>query len=203
MFKNILFVALFSFAALLQAADKGYETLSPAQPVKNPEKIEVIEFFWYGCPHCYNLEPYVVKWLEKKPENVEFIRQPAAFSKLWADHAKAYLVADALKVVDKVHAELFEAIQNKKDLRTEDELAAFFVAHGVDKAKFHEAFNSFFVNSELGKAKVKPARYGLTGVPALVVNGKYKITGKLAGSHENMIKVLEQLIAEESKALAK
>ena len=204
MFKNIVFIFLFSFAALLQAEEKAYEVLSPAQPVENPDKIEVIEFFWYGCPHCYNLEPYINKWLAKKPENVEFIRQPAAFSKLWADHAKAYIVANALGVVDKVHADFFDAIQNqKKELQTEDELAAFFVAHGVDEAKFRETFNSFFVNSELGKAKTKPARYGLTGVPVLVVNGKYKITGRLAGSHENMVKVLEELIAQESKATGK
>lgn len=76
MLKNILFIFLFSFAALVHAEGKGYETLSPAQPVQNPAKVEVIEFFWYGCPHCYNLEPYVNKWLATKPKNVEFIRQP-------------------------------------------------------------------------------------------------------------------------------
>ena len=205
MLKNIFFVFLFSFSALLHAEEKGYDTLSPAQPVKNPAKVEVIEFFWYGCPHCYNLEPYLNKWLENKPANVEFIRQPAAFSKVWADHAKAYYVAETLGVVDKLHGDLFEVIQKnpKTSLRTDEQLLAFFTAKGVDKAKVEEAIGSFMVDTKVRQSKVTPARYGLTGVPALIVNGKYKITGRLAGSHENMITVLEKLIAEESKALSK
>ncbi|NOQ36914.1 MAG: thioredoxin domain-containing protein [Methylococcaceae bacterium] len=205
MLKNIFFVFLFSFSALLHAEEKGYDTLSPPQPVKNPAKVEVIEFFWYGCPHCYNLEPYLNKWLENKPANVEFIRQPAAFSKVWADHAKAYYVAETLGVVDKLHGDLFEVIQKdpQKSLRTDEQLLAFFTAKGVDKAKVEEAIGSFMVDTKVRQAKVTPARYGLTGVPALIVNGKYKITGRLAGSHENMITVLEKLIAEETKAANK
>lgn len=205
MLKNIFFVFLFSLTTLVHAEEKGYDTLSPAQPVANPAKVEVIEFFWYGCPHCYNLEPYVNKWLENKPENVEFIRQPAAFSQLWADHAKVYYVAEALGIVDKVHGDIFELVQKnqQKNLRTEAQLLDFFTKHGVEAAKVQEAFNSFAVDNKVRKAKVTPARYGLTGVPALIVNGKYKITGKLAGSHENMITILEQLIAQESKAASK
>ncbi|MDQ7090651.1 MAG: thiol:disulfide interchange protein DsbA/DsbL [Methylococcales bacterium] len=199
MFKTIFFIMLFSFTTLLQAEDKGYEILSPAQPVTNPSKIEVIEFFWYGCPHCYSLEPYINKWLATKPENVDYIRQPAAFNQQWEDHAKAYFVAETLGVVDTVHADFFDEIQNqKKKLQTEEQLAGFFIAHGVDKAKFHEIFNSFIVDKKVRQAKVLPARYGLTGVPALIVNGKYKISAKSAKGQENMIKVLDALIMEET-----
>lgn len=197
----ILLALLFSCSSLLRAEATGYETLSPVQPTQHPDKIEVIEFFWYGCPHCYSFEPELAKWLKAMPKNVEFIRQPAVFSELWGKHAKAYFVAEALGVVDKVHAELFDAIQNKKEkLETEEELAKFFVAHGVKEAQFHETFNSFAVDSKMRQAPAIASRYGITGVPAIIINGKYLTTGPLAGTHEKMIEVMNTLIKQESAA---
>jgi thiol:disulfide interchange protein DsbA len=179
----------------------GYETLDTPQPTQNPDKVEVIEFFWYGCPHCYDFEPILESWVKKLPANVDFIRQPAAFSDLWAKHAKAFYVAQALGVLDQVHAGLFDALQNKhQKLETEDQLAAFFTAHGVKEADFHEAYNSFLVDTKVRQAAVTPARYGVTGVPVLIVNGKYKVDGKSAGSHEKMIEVVNQLIKKEAAA---
>lgn len=200
MLKKITLLALFCFAGLLRA-EEGYETLSPAQPVQNPAKIEVIEFFWYGCPHCYSLEPSMAAWLKTKPDNVEFIRQPAIFSDLWGKHAKAYFTADALGIVEKVHADLFDAIQNKRQkLTSEDELAKFFVAHGVKDEDFRATYNSFMVDAKMRQAETMAARYGITGVPALVVNGKYRVTATTAKSQENMINVTNQLIKQESQA---
>ncbi|MEC4748825.1 thiol:disulfide interchange protein DsbA/DsbL [Methylomicrobium sp. Wu6] len=179
----------------------GYETLATPQPTQNPDKIEVIEFFWYGCPHCYDFEPILESWVKKMPVNVDFIRQPAAFSDLWAKHAKAFYVAQALGVLDKVHADFFDALQNKhQKLETEEQLGAFFAAHGVKEADFHDAYNSFLVDTKVRQAAVTPARYGVTGVPVLIVNGKYKVDGKSAGSHEKMIEVMNQLIKKESAA---
>jgi thiol:disulfide interchange protein DsbA len=201
MLKTFIIFFIFSFTSLTQAESVGYETLSPAQPTQNQDKIEIIEFFWYGCPHCYSLEPSMEKWLKTKPANVEFIRQPAIFSKLWGKHAKAYFVAEALDVVDKVHADFFDAIQNKKQkLTSEDQLAEFFVAHGVDEAKFRAAFNSFLIDAKIRQAQAMAPRYGITGVPAIIINGKYKTSGPLAGSHDNMIKVMNQLIQQESQS---
>ncbi len=201
MLKKLIFLLLISLSTLSQAESSGYETLSPAQPTQNQDKIEIIEFFWYGCPHCYTFEPVLEKWLKTKPDNVEFIRQPAIFSDLWGKHAKAYLVAEALGVVDKVHADFFDAIQNKKQkLSSEDQLAKFFVAHGVDETEFRNTFNSFLIDAKLRQAKAMAPRYGITGVPAIVINGKYKTNGPLAGSHEDMIKVMNQLIQQESQA---
>lgn len=200
MLKKIVFFLFLSFTAVSQAESLGYETLSPAQPTQNQDKIEIIEFFWYGCPHCYSLEPAMDEWLKTKPDNVDFIRQPAVFSSLWGKHAKAYFVAEALGVVDKVHADFFDAIQNKKQkLTSEDQLAKFFVAHGVDETEFRNTFNSFLIDAKLRQAKAMAPRYGITGVPALIINGKYKTNGPLAKSHENMIKVLNQLIKQESE----
>ena len=197
----ILLVSLFSGSFLLKAepATVGYETLSPAQPTQNPAKIEVIEFFWYGCPHCYSFEPLLEKWAKNLPKNVEFIRQPAAFNELWGKHAKAYYTAEALGDVDKVHADLFDAIQNKKEsLDTEATLSKFFVAHGVSESQFKEAYNSFVVDTKMRQAPLMAARYGITGVPAVIIYGKYKTNSTLAGSHEKMIEVINQLIKQES-----
>lgn len=192
-------VLLLVFSALLRAESTGYETLSPAQPTHDPNKIEVIEFFWYGCPHCYSFEPALEAWVKNKPKNVEFIRQPAVFSELWGKHAKAYFTAEALGVVDKVHADFFDAIQNKKEhLETEEQLAKFFAAHGVSEADFHNAYTSFLVDAKVRQASATAGRYGITGVPAIIINGKYKTNGPLAGSQEKMIDVMNQLIQKES-----
>lgn len=179
----------------------GYETLAAPQPTLNPDKVEVIEFFWYGCPHCYDFEPILESWVKKMPANVDFIRQPAAFSEQWARHAKAFYVAQALGVLDKVHADFFDTLQNKQQkLDTEEQLTAFFVAHGVKASDVHDAFNSFLVDTKVRQAQATPARYGVTGVPVLIVNGKYKVDGKSAGSHEKMIEVINRLIKKESVA---
>lgn len=198
MFKKIAFLALFCLTGLARA-EGGYEAVSPAQPVQNPSKVEVIEFFWYGCPHCYSLEPSMVEWLKTKPANVEFIRQPAVFSDLWGKHAKAFFTAEALGVGEKVHADFFDAIQNKKQkLTSEEELAKFFAAHGVKDEDFKAAYNSFMVDAKMRQAETMAARYGITGVPALIVNGKYRVTATTAKSQENMLSVTNQLIQLES-----
>ena len=199
MLKKILPITLLLFSSFLRADPKGYEIISPAQPTQHPDKIEVIEFFWYGCPHCYSFEPLLDNWSKNLPKNVEFIRQPAAFNELWSKHAKAYYTAEALGIVDKVHADLFDAIQNKSEsLDTEEALAKFFLAHGVNETQFKEAYNSFVVDSKMRQAPLMAARYGITGVPAVIINGKYKTNGTLAGSHEKMIEVMDQLIKQET-----
>lgn len=200
MLKKIVFWGLMGFALLVRA-EGGYETLTPAQPVQKPEKIEVIEFFWYGCPHCYSLEPSMAAWLKTKPANVEFIRQPAIFSDLWGKHAKAFFTAEALGVLDKVHADFFDAIQNKKQkLVSEDELLKFFTDHGVKEEDFRNAYNSFAVDAKMRQAEGMGARYGVSGVPAIIVNGKYRVTGPSAKSQENMLAVTNQLIQLESQS---
>ncbi|NOS75941.1 MAG: thiol:disulfide interchange protein DsbA/DsbL [Methyloglobulus sp.] len=208
MLKKIVGLALViffvSFATLLKAEEQsstGYEAVAPPQPTANPAKIEVIEFFWYGCPHCYSFEPSLTTWLKAKPENVDFIRIPAIFNEQWGKHAKAYFTAEALGVIDKIHADFFDAIQEKKqELETEDQLAKFFTAHGVKEADFRETYNSFMIDAKMRQAPALAAKYGITGVPAIVVNGKYKTNGTLAGSQEKMIDVVNALIKKESGA---
>jgi thiol:disulfide interchange protein DsbA len=203
MLKNItkfILALLLTFASVAsQANEAGYETLTPPQPTENPDKIEIIEFFWYGCPHCYAFEPLLEQWVKTLPKNVEFIRQPAVFSEAWGKHAKAYYTAESLGIVDKVHNDFFDAIQNKKEpLDTEASLAKFFADHGVKEADFHDAYNNFGVDAKLRQAPIMASKYGITGVPAIIINGKYKTNGTVAGSHEKMIEVMNKLIKEES-----
>ncbi len=177
---------------------KGYELVKPSQPTHNSDKIEVIEFFWYGCPHCYRFEPYINKWLQQIPENVEFIRQPAIFGPRWSMHAKAYFTAEALDVVEKVHADLFDAIQNKNQkLQSESELAEFFAKYGIARAEFDQAFNSFIVDTKMRQASSMGPRYGLSGVPVIIINGKYRTGGSIAKNFGEVINVMDFLIAKE------
>ncbi len=200
MFRKIALFGLVCFS-LLAKAEEGYEMVTPAQPVQAADKVEVIEFFWYGCPHCYSLEPSMVAWLKNKPANVNFIRQPAVFSDLWGKHAKAFFTAEALGVNEKLHADFFDAIQNKKQkLVSEDDLAKFFAEHGVKDEDFRGAYNSFLVDAKMRQAETMAARYGITGVPALVVNGKYRVTATTAKSQDNMLNIADQLIQKESQA---
>lgn len=183
--------------------DLGYELVDPPQPTGDPAKVEVLEFFWYGCPHCYHLEPDLNAWLKKKPANVEFIRQPAIFDARWGAHAKAYFTAEALGIVDKVHNDFYEAIQNqKRALETESELAAFFKEHGVAEDEFRKAYKSFAVDTKMRQAATMAQRYGITGTPAIVVNGKFRTSGSLAKSFPRMIEIMNDLIAQESGTLS-
>jgi thiol:disulfide interchange protein DsbA len=205
LFKWFFIAFLTVFASLPQAAEEtGYELLPSPQPTQNPDKVEVIEFFWYGCPHCYVFEPLLENWAKNLPANVEFIHKPAFFNDLYAKHAKVYFTAEALGVVDKVHRDLFDAIHdglkngNKNIMTADEELGKFFAAHGVAEADFLNAYNSFLVDTKMRQGQEAGPRYGINGVPALIVNGKYLVNSTTAGSHEAMLDVANRLIEQES-----
>ena len=180
---------------------KQFKALSNPQPTSNADKIEVVELFWYGCPHCYRLEPYVSKWLASKPDDVEFILMPAIIGPPWELLAKAFYTAEFLDVQDKVHIALFEAIHNdKKIIKSEDQVQAVFVAQGVSEQDFKNTFNSFAVSVKVNNAKRMTKLYGITGVPTIIVNGKYSTSGSLAGSNENIVKVVDYLVEQERQA---
>jgi protein dithiol oxidoreductase (disulfide-forming) len=181
----------------------GYVTITPAQPTQSGNKIEVLEVFWYACPHCYDFEPHIDKWLESKPDDVEFSRMPGIFRKNWIPHAKAYFTAKKLGVLESIHSPLFDAIhKQKKKIHGDDAIKKFFVKHGVDKADFTKAYESDDVGTKVKQAYVMGQRYKLTGVPAVIVNGKYMVSGSTAGSFENVLKVIDQLVDKERASTA-
>lgn len=174
---------------------KDYVRLSTPVPTSTPDKIEVIEMFWYGCPHCFDLEPKVQEWLQHKPENVAFVRIPVSFGANWEPGARAYYAAQSLGVLDQINKPLFDAIHvEKRRLSNEDEMAAFFAEHGVDEAAFRKAYNSFQTETELRRGNQLAQRYGVRGVPAVIVNGKYSVQS------QRMFEVVDFLVAQEAAA---
>ena len=190
------------------ALDEGFEyvKVSTAQPTVSTKKIEVLELFWYGCPHCNDFEPYLNEWLKNKPDNVEFVRLPAIFRDSWVPHARAYYTAEALGVLDKTHIAFFHAVhKQKRRLLSEKDIGDFYVEQGVKREDFTKAWNSFLVQSRVKRAIGMTKRYGITGVPAMVVNGKYRTSAKEASIHdsdgpkyENVIKVVDWLVQRET-----
>ncbi len=201
---SLTLIMMFVFLSTASARnyDEGieYKRLKTAVPTQvGAGKIEVVELFWYGCPHCFRLEPELNKWLKSKPKNVEFTRIPAIFNKTWALHAKAYYTADFLGIMDKIHKPFFDAIHLKKQgLNTAAAVKKFFIQHGASEKDFDGVFNSFAVDAKVRRAKELSSRYGISGVPALVVNGKYLTDGPMAGGRKGMIEVLNHLIKMES-----
>lgn len=185
---------------------ENYQLIKPAQPTSVADgKVEVVEAFWYGCPHCYHLEPLLKEWTRKLPAEVEFIHIPAQYREIWAVHAGAYYVAEALGVLEKLHQPLFDEIQkNRKNMVTHGDMARFFATHGVSEEQYTSTLNSFAVKRSLGKANSLVRGYQLSGVPALIVNGKYRVSASMNGnSNEKTLAVVDYLIAREIAALKK
>lgn len=182
--------------------DEGieYQRVVPPQPTRVPDnKIEVLELFWYGCPHCYAFEPYLQKWIENKPVDVAFRRMPAQLNPEWKIHAAAYYVAEELGISDKLHRALFDAMHKEhKRLDTVDALAEFFGQYGVSKESFLAAYNSFAVRAKMRHSEQQVRRYGINGVPAIVVAGKYRTSATMAGGNfEDLLKVVNYLVDKE------
>ena len=163
---------------------------------EQPLKVEVVEVFSYMCIHCYSFDPLLKLWEQNKVEQAVFNRLPAVFSADWELMARAFYTAEILDVSEQMHEPLFEAIHKQpKNLRDEDIMAALFLEHAeIPAAEFTESFNSFFVRSRVMQARAKGRAYGITGVPVMIVNGKYRVGGRMAGSNEAMLDVVDFLV---------
>ena len=207
--KKILLAGLYlAFTLQVQAAPAfelgtQYQNIVPAQIPKDlpTGKVEVTEFFWYGCSHCYDFEPHLNDWVNNKPKNVVFKRIPAIFNKGWVIHAKAYYAAEMLGITDKTHPAIFSAIhKDKKSLSTSGDLAELMSqVSGVEKQTILDTINSFAVETKSRQAIQAGRLHGLRGVPAITVNGKFLTSGRQAGDYPTMIKVMDFLISKESQ----
>ena len=191
----------------------SYVPVSPAQPTDvNPGQIEVIEFFWYGCPHCFALERYLEPWLKDKPANVVFKRIPVAMS--WGEHMDidgyAYYTAQALGLEPKIHTPLFDAIHLKRQVsltKDKDALQSFLSGYGVSKQDFDSTWNSFSVQFKMKQAAETEKRIGLEGVPTIIVNGKWKTGAGYRTSDQNymeprqIMQCVDMLVQKEEAAL--
>jgi thiol:disulfide interchange protein DsbA len=195
---GLLFAALLLPSALW-GADEGidYAVLKPPQPTETGDQVEVLEVFWYGCPHCWHLEPVMEQWLATKPPGVAFRRMPATGPR-WEPHARAYYAAESLGKLDVFHEALFKAMQvQKRAIMNEDDLVKFAGEIGIDPEDFRAAYESFYVEARVRKADEMGRRYGIDGVPALIINGKYRTSPSQAGSQDRMVEVLNTLVSQE------
>ena len=177
---------------------KDFRALDKRAPVEAPAgKIEVVEFFWYSCPHCYAFEPKLQAWLKKLPPDISFRRVPVAFRDDFVPQQRLYYTLEAMGQVDELHSKVFAEIhQNRQPTDREDRIVAFAEKNGLDRAKFQELYNSFNVSTKARKAKQLQDQYEVDGVPALGVAGRFYTDGTLAGGMDQALQAVDYLVAE-------
>jgi thiol:disulfide interchange protein DsbA len=198
---RLFIAAAFSIAGFAAHADihpgKEYELLSPPQAVETGKKIEVLEIFSYACPHCFDLEPDINKWAKLLPKDVEFRRLPAIFRESWMPFAKMFYTFEAMGLTEKLHGDFFNAI-HAQHVRFDNDNALFDWAekHGVNRKNFADTYSSFAIQSKALRAKQLTKAYGIGGVPAVIVDGKYRTSVSTTGSHAGLMSALDQLIKQ-------
>lgn len=200
------FLALTALACSAQDAQysegKEYRKVREIQEPTDKKRILVEEFFWYGCPHCYALDPQIGAWAKAKPADVDFTRVPNTLGRpQGVVHAKAYYTAEALNVLDKMHTPIFDAIhKGNQQLATEAEVAALFSRQlGLMPDVVANTFRGFTVDARFRKSEQLSKDYGITSVPVVVVGGKYMTSAQMAGSNEALLKVVNSLIVKVRK----
>lgn len=200
-------IALAATASLLSwtgtaSAAGGYEEISPAQNTSDPDKVEVLEFFWLGCPHCYAFEPDMLAWEETMPENVVFVREAPPLNKSWEQHSRGFYAAQLMgKDVEFVDA-MFEAIHEKRErMRKPGDIADLAATLGMDRDKFLKTMTSFAVETKLRRSIQLAKGAGITGVPSVIINGKYRTGAQLAGGNKGIINVINETVAIEKAAM--
>jgi protein dithiol oxidoreductase (disulfide-forming) len=190
------FVAVSGAALAAPVAGKDYVAVNPPQPTETGNKVEVLEVFSYMCPHCNEFEPKLAAWVKKLPADVQFRRMPVVFSRAsWETLARSYYALEALGAIDKVHSKIFAAIHEENQiLQNKDTIFDWIEKQGVDRKKFTEAFNSFSVQSKVQRTTQKAQSYGVSGVPTVIIDGKYLVSSTQAGNYEKLLQTADELI---------
>ncbi|MDO7597532.1 MAG: thiol:disulfide interchange protein DsbA/DsbL [Pseudomonadota bacterium] len=204
MFKAILLLSasLLPLAAmatpLAYVEGVHYKTTAQRIATSDEKVVEVIELFSYSCPHCFNLDPQVHEWEKTLPVNVTFDRVPAIFRDSWLQLARVFYTAEATGDLEKLHSVIFNAIHvEKRRLETEEQLLDFVAEQGIDRDMFAKTMNSFSVKGKVKKALLLSKTSGITGVPSMIVNGKYIVDAPMAGGMPEMLKVVDFLVQQE------
>lgn len=180
---------------------KDYVVLDQPVRTADPSKIEVAEVFAYSCPHCFHFEPLLQAWEKKQAADVYVLQTHAMWNAGMEPLTRAYYTALTLKIKDKAHMAIFNALHlEHKNINSPEEWADFFATFGVDKAKALSTYNSFGVTSQIKQAEARARGYKVTSTPELVVNGKYRVSSRQTGGHEGMLKVVDFLVAKERAA---
>lgn len=193
--------AVFSLSALAAGPEAfeghDYTRLKQAQPVATGKKVEVLEFFWYRCPHCFQLEPGLNAWLKTLPKDAQVRRVPAVFRDDWMPGAKLYYTLEQMKLLDSLHHKVFDAYHvDNINLNDPAVLGGWIAKQGVDRKKFEAVYNSFSIQSKATQGARLATTTGISGVPAFVIDGKYSTTVSMVGSEARLFEVLDQLIVK-------
>ena len=175
-----------------------YEIVDNPTSVRDPSRIEVTEVFWFGCNHCYALEPYIARWKKDMPTDVAFIKSPATWNDMLKTHATIYYTAKALGIEQQFVPAAFNTIQNEGRMLTGNtELEYYFRGFDVNKDKYKAVSTSFGVRNAVDQADKKMKQWKVTGVPSLIVNGKYKVSASRAVRTDQLFEVVDFLIEKE------
>jgi len=196
-----LAAAVFSLSTLAAGPEAfeghDYTRVNNPQPVASGNKVEVLEFFWYRCPHCFQLEPALNTWLKTLPKDAQVRRVPAVFRDDWMPGAKLYYTLEQMGLLDKLHDKVFDAYHVEKiNLNDPGVLGDWIAKQGVDRKKFEGIYHSFSTQSKATQGARLATAYAISGVPAFVIDGKYATSASMAGSQARLFEVLDQLIVK-------
>ena len=203
MFKRVLSTIVLGLALMMNQAcsaegfEEGvhYQTLTKPVVTSDPARVEVLELFWYGCPHCDMLDPALKAWAQQLPSDVLFTRMPVVFGRSWEMHARMFWVAKNLGLLDTIHGPLFDKIHREgRRLQRVEDVIAFFERYGADPAVVKRELAGFATESALRLADARVRAYGIQGVPALVVNGQFVTGVSQAGGESQLFQLLDELI---------
>ncbi len=208
-FAFIILLVFFAIACISNASANEnefieghhYHVISPAVATNvSAGNVEVLELFWYGCPHCFEFEKYLKNWKQEKAINVEFLRMPAVLNRSWTPHARAYYALETMGELERLHPIIFEAIHVQgRRLRDLESMARFLSQHGIDAEEFKKAYDSFYVETKIKRAGQLVREYGSSSVPTIIVNGKYRTSAGDAGGYESLMKLINYLVKQEEK----
>lgn len=199
----LAFVALPAFAGIGErfVAGTHYELLPTPVSTHDPRRIEVVEVFSYVCPHCAHFDPTIAAWRARQLTDVDFQRMPAVWNPVWKLFGQGYYAAQSLRVGEAAHVAIFKALHvDQKRIESPEELASLYVPYGVSQTNFVKAMDSFGVHASVEQANTRTGQYGVQGVPAMIVAGKYRVTGETAGSNDGMLQVVDFLVQKERDA---
>jgi len=180
-----------------------YKVIEQPMPTGDASKVEVLEFFWFGCPHCFAFEPAINNWKDSKPDYVNFVREAPPLNPNWEQHSRTFYAAQLLGITDGMFDQTFDRIhKDRKPMRDPKQIAKFIESLdlGVDAGKFEKTMKSFAVNTAMNRSITRAQQAGISAVPSIVINGKYLTGNTLAGSHQGIIDVINELSAKENEA---
>jgi len=178
--------------ALAQEAEKGFVAVDPAVETRDPDTVEVLEFFWFGCPHCFRFDPALHAWLENKPDGVSFVREAPPLNRAWAPHSQAYYAAEKLGVLDEFFLPFFDALHvDNRRIRTVPAVADFVGEIGLDKEAFTAEMNTKETVDAINRSIRLAVNAKITGVPTLMINGRFLTSPSIAGTYERTFEVVD------------